>query len=143
MSSACPVVRRSACAVLVSFLAASAHAQNAVVHAGTLYAVPGQPPMHEATVVVEAGSVREVLAGYRDPAGLFDPGVGSIVVDLKDGFVVPGLIDCHTHITHQSVPREEAMRRTLTETETPLGILTAFVGAPVFLWLLASGRRVW
>ena len=37
----------------------------------------------------------------------------------------------------------DTLARTLTETETPLGILTAFVGAPVFLWLLASGRRVW
>lgn len=37
----------------------------------------------------------------------------------------------------------DTLARTLTETETPLGILTAFVGAPVFLWLLASGRRAW
>ena len=37
----------------------------------------------------------------------------------------------------------DTLARTLTETETPLGILTAFVGAPVFLWLLASGRRGW
>lgn len=31
----------------------------------------------------------------------------------------------------------------LTTTETPLGVLTAFVGAPVFIWLLASGRKAW
>ena len=37
----------------------------------------------------------------------------------------------------------DTLARTMTETETPLGILTAFVGAPVFLWLLASGRRGW
>ncbi len=37
----------------------------------------------------------------------------------------------------------DTLARTLTDTETPLGILTAFVGAPVFLWLLASGRRGW
>jgi iron complex transport system permease protein len=37
----------------------------------------------------------------------------------------------------------DTIARTLTATETPLGILTAFVGAPVFLWLLASGRRSW
>ncbi|MDJ0947672.1 MAG: iron ABC transporter permease [Alphaproteobacteria bacterium] len=35
------------------------------------------------------------------------------------------------------------LARGLTETEVPLGILTAFVGAPFFLWLLASGRRGW
>ena len=37
----------------------------------------------------------------------------------------------------------DTLARTMAETETPLGILTAFVGAPVFLWLLASGRRGW
>ncbi len=37
----------------------------------------------------------------------------------------------------------DTLARTMAETETPLGILTAFLGAPVFLWLLASGRRGW
>ncbi|MGD8978086.1 MAG: iron ABC transporter permease [Gammaproteobacteria bacterium] len=37
----------------------------------------------------------------------------------------------------------DTIARTMTTTETPLGILTAFVGAPVFIWLLASGRRSW
>jgi iron complex transport system permease protein len=33
--------------------------------------------------------------------------------------------------------------RTLAMIEIPLGILTAVIGAPFFLWLLASGRRGW
>lgn len=37
----------------------------------------------------------------------------------------------------------DTLARTIAATETPLGILTAFVGAPVFLWLLAQGRRSW
>lgn len=37
----------------------------------------------------------------------------------------------------------DTLARTVASTETPLGILTAFLGAPVFLWLLASGRRGW
>lgn len=37
----------------------------------------------------------------------------------------------------------DTLARTMAETETPLGILTAFVGAPVFIWLLATGRRGW
>ena len=35
------------------------------------------------------------------------------------------------------------LARTIAAVETPLGILTAFVGAPVFLWLLARGRTGW
>ena len=37
----------------------------------------------------------------------------------------------------------DTLARTLAAVETPLGILTAFVGAPVFLWLLARGRQGW
>jgi len=37
----------------------------------------------------------------------------------------------------------DTLARSMAGTETPLGILTAFLGAPVFLWLLATGRRSW
>jgi iron complex transport system permease protein len=37
----------------------------------------------------------------------------------------------------------DTMARSMAAVETPLGILTAFVGAPVFLWLLARGRHGW
>jgi iron complex transport system permease protein len=33
--------------------------------------------------------------------------------------------------------------RSLARIETPLGILTAVLGAPFFLWLLARGRKTW
>lgn len=37
----------------------------------------------------------------------------------------------------------DALARTVAQIEMPLGILTAVIGAPFFLWLLASGRRGW
>jgi iron complex transport system permease protein len=37
----------------------------------------------------------------------------------------------------------DTLARTLARIETPLGILTAVLGAPFFLWLLARGRRTW
>src|SRR6266436_7863822 len=37
----------------------------------------------------------------------------------------------------------DTLARTMAALEIPIGILTAFIGAPVFLWLLASGRRGW
>lgn len=33
--------------------------------------------------------------------------------------------------------------RTVAATEVPLGVLTAAIGAPFFLWLLARSRRAW
>ncbi|RMH25134.1 MAG: amidohydrolase family protein [Planctomycetota bacterium] len=88
-----------------------------IVHIGTLYAVPGEPPIREATVVILGDTIDRVMEGYRDTDDLFDPGVESRVIDLKDRFVVPGLMDCHTHLTGQSLPPLERMRRTMQETE--------------------------
>lgn len=37
----------------------------------------------------------------------------------------------------------DTVARTLSAMEIPLGVLTAVLGTPLFLWLLASGRRGW
>ena len=37
----------------------------------------------------------------------------------------------------------DALARTIAAIEVPLGILTAVIGAPFFLWLLATARRSW
>jgi iron complex transport system permease protein len=37
----------------------------------------------------------------------------------------------------------DTVARSLARVETPIGILTAVLGAPFFLWLLARGRRTW
>ena len=37
----------------------------------------------------------------------------------------------------------DTLARTAARIEIPLGVLTAFVGTPIFLWLLATSRRSW
>ncbi|TAJ94870.1 MAG: iron ABC transporter permease [Reyranella sp.] len=37
----------------------------------------------------------------------------------------------------------DTLARSAARTEIPLGLLTALIGAPIFVWLLARGRRVW
>jgi iron complex transport system permease protein len=37
----------------------------------------------------------------------------------------------------------DTIARTMAAIEVPIGILTAFIGAPFFLWLLATARRGW
>jgi iron complex transport system permease protein len=37
----------------------------------------------------------------------------------------------------------DTLARSIARVETPLGILTAVLGAPFFLWLLARGRKTW
>jgi len=37
----------------------------------------------------------------------------------------------------------DTLARTISVTEVPLGIITSLIGAPIFVFLLARGRRVW
>ena len=37
----------------------------------------------------------------------------------------------------------DMLARGLATTEIPLGVITAFLGAPIFIWLLASRARAW
>ncbi|HAN68025.1 MAG TPA: Xaa-Pro dipeptidase [Halieaceae bacterium] len=90
--------------------AAAAHAATTVIHAGTLLAVPGEKPLQEQTVVIRDGKVSEVLAGYREPGSI---DAAASVVDLKQAFVMPGLMDMHVHLQGELGPDED--RQTLKE----------------------------
>lgn len=84
-----------------------AGAQNAgdatVIHAGTLLSVPGEKPKTQQTIVVRDGKIVEVRDGYADAAAI--GAEGARVVDLKDRFVLPGLIDSHVHLMGELGPR--------------------------------------
>ena len=41
----------------------------------------------------------------RPASGFVDPPPGATVIDLRDKFVLPGLIDCHVHLTGQFGPK--------------------------------------
>ena len=70
-----------------------------LIHAGTLLAVPGHDPELRRTVIVENGRI----AGFR--TGFEQPSKGDTLIDLSDHFVLPGLIDCHVHLTGQFGPQ--------------------------------------
>ena len=70
-----------------------------VLHCGALLAVPGEAPLTKASVVVKRGRIDAVLPGFVAPPKL--PGARGVeieLVDLSKHFVLPGLIDAHTHI---------------------------------------------
>ena len=85
-------------------------AENIVLHVGTLLAVPGQPPLIDQTVVIHGNKIVEVIDGFLDP----EP--GTTILDLKDQFVLPGLMDMHVHLLLEIGP--QAISRRLKESST-------------------------
>ena len=67
-----------------------APAKTIVIHAGHLIAEPGKPATTNQSIIIENGKITAIKDGFLP---------GDTVIDLKDSWVMPGLIDMHTHIT--------------------------------------------
>jgi imidazolonepropionase-like amidohydrolase len=88
------ILLSGACAL--SF-ALSAAAQTPVepaiyIQAGTLLDRPGQAPRGPSTIIVRGGRIEAIRDGHVAPEA------GAQLVDLRQQFVLPGLIDMHVHI---------------------------------------------
>lgn len=89
----------------VTALAAPAPQQPAaatpdtLIHAGRVLADPASGRvLTQQSILVRGGRIVSITAGYTTPAN------GAKVVDLKNAFVLPGLIDSHVHITGEQGP---------------------------------------
>lgn len=83
--------------VLAAPVTAQAQAQAGpvtLVQAGRLLDRPGQAPRGPSTVVVQDGRIVEIRDGFVDAAAF----PGATVIDQRERFVMPGLIDSHVHL---------------------------------------------
>src|SRR5947208_2384417 len=64
-----------------------------VVRAGRLFVGTGDAVERDRVIVIEGGRIATVV-----PADGFQAPEGARVVDLSGSTVLPGLIDCHTHL---------------------------------------------
>ncbi|WP_236554714.1 amidohydrolase family protein [Novosphingobium sp. 9U] len=92
------IMRHAVAAAIALALATPALAQApepekvVVIHAGTLLAEPGKPPRGNSTVIIRGDKIAEIRDGFVDPPA------GAQLVDLRNAFVMPGLIDMHVHL---------------------------------------------
>ncbi|WP_439106717.1 amidohydrolase family protein [Congregibacter sp.] len=90
--------------IAATFSVSAAHADTQLIHAGQLLAIPGEKPLMEQTVVITDGRVSAVVDGYADAADYS----ADAVVDLKDSFVMPGLMDMHVHLQGELSPDNDS-----------------------------------
>ena len=84
----------SALAFAGATAAAAQASQVTLVQAGHLLDRPGQAQRGASTVVVRDGKVAEIRDGFVGAEAF----PGARVIDLRDRFVLPGLIDSHVHL---------------------------------------------
>ncbi len=79
------------------------------------------------------------LAGVVGWVGLVIPHIARMLVGPGFGRLLPAsaLIGAGYLLV------VDTLARTIAAVEVPLGVLTAVIGAPFFVWLLARGRRGW
>lgn len=114
------------CVVLFSAALSAQPAQQSngwkIIHAGTLLFDAREAALTEQSVIVRNSVIVEIRDGYVQP-GEVSGTSGAQVIDLRNEFVMAGLIDSHTHILGQQEPnrREIAVTRT-TEFSTLMGV---------------------
>lgn len=93
---------------------APAEAPLTYVQAGRLLADPASGTVEaERTLVIQGGKVVRIEAGYTAAAG-------AKVIDLRDSFVLPGLIDSHVHLTSEQGPNSQLEEFTKTKSDLAL-----------------------
>lgn len=81
--------------------------QSYIIHCGHLIDCTNEQVKSEQTVFVKDGFIESVASGYAIPRG-----TEYEIIDLKDQYVMPGFMDMHVHIEHESNPKayEERFR---------------------------------
>jgi len=76
--------------------AQSTPGQTTLVHAGRVLDRPGERPRGATTLLIRDGRIVELREGFVAGAAVGAP--DATVIDLRELFVLPGLIDSHVHL---------------------------------------------
>lgn len=97
--------------LVVSQLAA-AQTDIQVIHAGSMLAVPGEKVTKNQTIVVEDGRIKKILPGFVAAKEISDT---AVLIDLKNRFVMPGMMDMHVHLQGELGPNNDSERLRMSD----------------------------
>ncbi len=114
--------------ILLSFLLTSAiiNAQNTVIKAGHFFDARNGKMLENQIIIIENGKIKEV--GTKPKFSETDS-----IIDLSNSWVLPGLMDCHVHITANLPYRNLQMEQLYTNESTALRAIKGTVVAKQFL----------
>ena len=101
------------CFVALLLAAAFSSAQVTAIKAGHLVDVDAGVMLADQTILIRDGKIEAVGKGFAIP-------VGANVIDLSNMTVLPGLIDCHTHLADGAHGTEPIMQLTKSASQTVL-----------------------
>ncbi|MBK9156356.1 MAG: amidohydrolase family protein [Chloracidobacterium sp.] len=117
--------------IIFSLSVATVYSQNTVIKAGHLFdSRTGKVLDNQLIVVSKDGRIVQVGPGLK-------PAAGDTVVDLSNSWVLPGLMDCHVHITANYPYRKYSGIAGIFATESTA--LRALRGAAVAKQLVEGG----
>jgi len=98
--------------ILLLFFTSFIFSQNTYIHCGKLIDTKKGKVLSNQTIVVTGNKITAVEKGFKNPNSDED-----IVINLKNKTVLPGLIDMHIHIEHESNPNIYLERFTLNDVD--------------------------
>lgn len=91
-------MRKSLAFMFALLFSSASYAEAIYIHAGKVLSVPGEGYLEEQTIIIEDGAIASIEPGYSIVPS------GARLIDKKDAFVLPGLIDSHVHILTEYSP---------------------------------------
>jgi imidazolonepropionase-like amidohydrolase len=113
-------------AVILFLAFAAANAQNIVIKAGHLFDARSGRMLDNQIIIIQNGKIKDVGADLKF-------GKEYKVIDLSGSWVLPGLMDCHVHITDNETYRNLTINQTYATESTAFRAIRGTVVAKQFL----------
>jgi len=83
--------------ILILLIATFGYSQNKYLHCGSILDVDSGKVLNKKTIIISGNKILKISDGF-----VAKEKAGDIEIDLKNKFVLPGLIDMHVHIESES-----------------------------------------